>query len=913
MRVILFALVSVVAGGLALGAAEIPNGGFERCRDGKPDGWTLSKSGRGEHLATGGRTGAAVRVKGDGSTDGRWRSSPCALEPNRCYAFSFWTRGKGSGSVVSGMSAVNVDWSVAGSNWTKRLQVLHAPSGSWVRKSVFHLGEWHLSGTADFDDVSLVPVKSVYLKSGDLELGHGEQVDGNNYVFFTQFANVSRNHARVLHEARANYNTDRWNLGSGASVAYRFALPNRTWRAAQVSVTCGYFARGSAQVELSRDGTNFTRLAAITNAVTVEVGVPPALLPAKELYLRVRGDKVCNLQIHHLAFEASFGGAAASAIGSTKFVNEATGEVVCETPRPKFYETGYGELLPGTDDAVALWRASSGWKIPRSRALPSATAAALSIKTAANEAEAVQLVVTPKTALRDVRVTASDLKDAQGRVLAAAAIDILRVGYVSIKQTTDGVGCRALWPDPLPPQEGELAVAPNVNQPFWVRVKPPKGTPAGVYRGALSVSIQPADGAASKATVPFEVEVFGFELPDRMTCETAFGFGASIVARYHGLRTKEQRKTVWAKYLQELADHHLSPYDPAPGVSWSVKWQDGEPVFDWAAWDRAMEEAFAKYHFSTFRLRLQGLGGGTFESRREPEICGVKAGEKDYDVLMGKYLRGVEAHLREKGWLDKALVYWFDEPDPKDYPFVMRGFETLKRHAPGLRRLLTEEAVEELLGGPNVWVPLTPHLHAAGEAQARARGDAFWWYVCCGPTAPYVTEFIDHPGTELRLWLWQTWGEKVTGILIWQTVWWTSSCAYPDRKRPQNPYEDAMSWSQSESIAPGGKKPWGNGDGRFMYPPLKAAQPAKEPVLDGPVGSFRLEMLRDGIEDYEYFAMLKRALAARKDLADAERVKYEALLKVPADVYTSLTEFATSPASMEAHREKLARALEALR
>ncbi len=1068
MRMNTFTFLLLAAGTCSLGAMEIPNGGFEQSKDGKPVGWTLANAKGGSWLASGGRAGAAVRVTGDGTFDSRWRSTPCALEPNRCYAFSFWTRGRGAGSVVCGTSSANVDWTVVGSNWTQRLHVFRTPSYEKLGPSAFHLGQWHLSGTADFDDVALVPVKPVYLKSGDLELGHGEQVDGRNYVFFTQFGNVARNHARPLHDVRAGYNTDRWCLGSNATITYRFALPNRTWKTARVSATCGYFAGGTAQVEISRDGVAWTGLASITNSTSVEVDVPSALLPAKEFFLRIRGEKVCNLQIHNLAFDATFDGASAAAIGSTKFVDAATGKVVCETPYPKFYETGYGELLPSASGAVALWRASSGWKVPRSRALPTATAKTLAVKTAANEAEAVQLIVTPKTALRDVRVTAGDLKGAWGHVLSAAAIDVLRVGYVPIKQTTDGVGCRALWPDPLPPQEGALAVAPNANQPFWVRVKPPKGTPAGIYRGALTVSIQPADGAAIQEMVPFEVEVFGFELPDRMTCETAFGFGAGTVARYHGLKTKEQRETVWAKYLQELADHHISPYDPAPGVNWSVTWtgvevwrggtldtdvkfagkssvrivddtpkgnpsltysarvplgrkgvkisfryrtatdqsftfsmghhkadgrwmsgrnrdfripasrewklfeathanfpaeavtaylavypgswrddgstmgtvwlddlsitdaetgkllvQNGdfesmgdpavaEPVFDWTAWDAAMEAAFAKYHFTTFRLGLQGLGGGTYESRSEPEICGVKASDPAYDILMGKYLRGVESHLREKGWLDKAYVYWFDEPEPKDYPFVKRGFETLKRHAPGLRRMLTEEVGDELFGGPNLWVPLTPHLHVDAEAKARAAGDTFWWYVCCGPKAPYVTEFTDHPGTELRLWLWQTWGENVTGILIWETVWWTSSRAYPDPAHPQNPYEDAMCWAVAESIAPGGKSPWGNGDGRFLYPPQKAALPAKEPVLESPVGSFRLEMLRDGLEDYEYFAMLKRALDTRVDLSAAERARYEALLKVPADVYTSLTEFATDPASMETHRLKLARALEEL-
>ena len=241
----------------------------------------------------------------------------------------------------------------------------------------------------------------------------------------------------------------------------------------------------------------------------------------------------------------------------------------------------------------------------------------------------------------------------------------------------------------------------------------------------------------------------------------------------------------------------------------------------------------------------------------------------------------------------------------------MKGFAKLKKHAPGLRRMLTEQVESELVGGPNLWVPLTPSLNVAGLEERRAAGDQFWWYVCCGPKAPYATEFIDHPGTEMRVWLWQTWAERVTGILIWETVWWTSATAFPDPANPQNPYLDAMSWVADGTLAPGTKQPWGNGDGRFLYPPAAAADgKSGTPVLDAPVDSYRLELLRDGIEDYEYFVILKRLLAEKGAKLDPRtRLNFETLLKVPADVSASLTRFTRDPASIEAHRDKLARAI----
>ena len=66
------------------------------------------------------------------------------------------------------------------------------------------------------------------------------------------------------------------------------------------------------------------------------------------------------------------------------------------------------------------------------------------------------------------------------------------------------------------------------------------------------------------------------------------------------------------------------------------------------------------------------------------------------------------------------------------------------------------------------------------------------------------------------------------------------------------------------------------------------------------MGSIRAEMLRDGIEDYEYFAILRKL--------DPQNP----LLAVPAEVSRSLSDFSKSPAPLEAHRMRVAREIERL-
>jgi len=574
-----------------------------------------------------------------------------------------------------------------------------------------------------------------------------------------------------------------------------------------------------------------------------------------------------------------------------------------------YHDSSWGQRLPSADDVAALWWCSSGWKVSRTRRPPEAAGEHVLIRAARNEAEAAQVVIRPARALRGLRAMAEDLRTSQGAVIAASNIDILRVRYVDIAQPTDRTGVAGPWPDPLPPATGAMDLEADTNQPLWIRVRVPRDAQAGVYTGALRLD---ADGYAQK--VPLRVEVYDFVLPDRMTCTTAFGFSPENVWKYQRLEKPEDRRAVLEKYWQSFSSHHISPYDPAPLDRIRVTWPDRKtfvPVIDFTAWDAAMTRAIEHYRFNTFMVHIPGMGGGSFHARHEPELLGYREHAPEYKMAFGNYCRAMEAHLREKGWLDEAFIYWFDEPDPKDYEFVMNGFRKLKEAAPLINRMLTEQVEDALVGGPNIWCPITTEYNHDRAEQRRKAGEKFWWYICCGPKAPYATLFIDHPGTELRVWLWQTWQRKIDGILIWQTNYWTSNTAYPDRNRPQNPYEDPMSWVTGYGTPTGARVPWGNGDGRFIYPPESAADASPPgPVLEGPVESIRWEMLRDGIEDYEYLAMLRRLLNDKgAKLPPERRAAMTALLEVPPSITTDLTHFTKDPQPIETRRHEIALAI----
>jgi hypothetical protein len=580
---------------------------------------------------------------------------------------------------------------------------------------------------------------------------------------------------------------------------------------------------------------------------------------------------------------------------------------------PDYYRADYGETLVSRLPGAAVWWCDATHKVPRERAAPITTGLAARLSAARHDYEAVQVVVRPSRPLRGLTAGAGPLLGPGGATIAAKHLRISRVYYHFVHAPTDPTGLRDYWPDALPPLEEPLDVPAGQNQPLWVLVYVPPDARPGDYNGQVTLKAEDFT-----AHVPLRLHVWNFTLPERNHLETAFGFSPQEAFRYHGARTEEERRKVLDLYFKSFAEHRISPYDPAPLDAIRVKFvpQENPPQaeLDFNAYDRAVAEAIQRYRFTGLILHLQGMGGGTFHERYPPKIGEFGEQTPQYQAMFSSYVGQLEKHFRDKGWLDMAYVYWFDEPEPRDYDFVAQGMRRLKQYAPGLRRMLTEEPGDNVLAGlVDIWCPVSSNYDHAKAEQRRAHGDRFWWYVCCGPKAPYCTLFIDHPATELRVWHWQTWQRRIVGTLVWQSNYWTSPTAFPDQ--PQNPYEDPMSYVSGYGVPRGTRQHWGNGDGRFVYPPLAAAVPGKpgSPVFAPPVSSIRWEMLREGVEDYEYLYRLRELLHEQRGRLPADRVqRYERLLEVPAEITSNMTTFTTDPMPIYERRRAVAEAVETL-
>jgi len=588
--------------------------------------------------------------------------------------------------------------------------------------------------------------------------------------------------------------------------------------------------------------------------------------------------------------------------------------IAAEPVAHDFHRTDYGRRIADTSGDAVVWWCDATRKVSRDRVPPDQTADVVQLQAAKNDREAVQVIIRPTAAMTGLSAKAGPLTGPGGATIPADNVRILRVHYHYVHQPTDKTGVRDWWPDALPPLDKPIDVPAGRNQPLWVLVHVPEDAKAGDYTGEISLSTK-----GFSAKVPLKLHVWDFALPKRNHIETAFGLSSPDIFRYHQLKTEEDKRRVLDMYFRSFAEHRISPYDWAPLDPIRVAFQTNEKPprvqVDFSAFDRAMERGVTEFSFTNFRLQVQGMGGGSFHRRYEPAIGPFGEKTPQYQALFSTYVKQLETHLRKKGWLKMSYVYWFDEPAPRDYEFVVNGMKRLKRYAPGLPRMLTEQPGDNVLAGNvDIWCPVSYHYEHGQAEKRRAQGERFWWYVCCGPKAPHCTLFIDHPATELRVWLWQTWQRDIRGILVWRANYWTSSAAFPDQ--PQNPYDDPMGYVSGYSTPKGVKRFWGNGDGRFIYPPPAAAVPGKsgsDPVVAPPVSSIRWEMLREGIEDFEYLYRLRELLEKRRDDLPPEKVKaYESLLAVPKEITSDMTTFTNDPTPIYARRAKIAAAIEEL-
>lgn len=369
-------------------------------------------------------------------------------------------------------------------------------------------------------------------------------------------------------------------------------------------------------------------------------------------------------------------------------------------------------------------------------------------------------------------------------------------------------------------------------------------------------------------------------------------------------RTGEHTGTVWFDNVRLI--NQTTKQNELPVGDFEVNVNDVDIQLDFTAFNKAGKRYLDEFGFAGYHLPLKGLGSGTYYSRENGVFEGFEQGTVEYNKLMERYLGQMQANLEKNGWLGKEYVYWFDEPNEVDYAFVRETNALIKKYAPKITTFLTEHvAGQDISDVTDISCTIWHKLNHDKIKKMNEKGLQYWSYLCCWPKSPWLSEFIDHDAINLRMWLWGSYKHQLKGILVWQTTYWNSEEASPQGSL-QNPWEQAMSFVTGYGWPTGKQTIWGNGDGRFFYPLNRNPNSDAATHIGKPVPSVRLELVRDGIEDYEYFTLLEKAIqhASEKKKKVAQTAKQ--WLTIPDRIYADEKTYSKNPKDLLEHRRKLA-------
>jgi Domain of unknown function (DUF4091) len=402
-------------------------------------------------------------------------------------------------------------------------------------------------------------------------------------------------------------------------------------------------------------------------------------------------------------------------------------------------------------------------------------------------------------------------------------------------------------PDALLPWNGSSHATERPNQPLYLQVAVPPDAQPGGYRATVTVT---ADGTQN--AIPVSIRVFDVRLPTASSVQgnllTAFhvvpeSYVSKVDGLYH-LGSNAARSATNAKLFAFLAAYRISPAgwgfgEPRArsGYASSKKWwhdSGGNMV-------KESPESFA-----TLRIPI---------SNQRASVRNRIAGISPFELEPWcDYLHSVRSFWEAHGWLDGHLSYLYslDEPGLGGMRLVAKQASTVHGCWPGSKVLVTGNP-----SGPNrflwdgkggddvdIWAVLSrryygryndPLANLAPITQVRRAGKMVWSSTYTGVDGSPGYSAAE-PLSDPRMFLLWNALEGIQGTLYAQGL-----TSYTKG----NPLDSVAA----------------NGEFVLVYP-----------GPDGPVASARLEQIRDGIEDWDVFDIVrrKRGLAGvRTILADA--------------------------------------------
>jgi len=309
---------------------------------------------------------------------------------------------------------------------------------------------------------------------------------------------------------------------------------------------------------------------------------------------------------------------------------------------------------------------------------------------------------------------------------------------------------------------------------------------------------------------PITIRVYKFALADDLPIPILGGFWNYSPDHYakYGVNSFEKYLQVIESYYPSMRHYKINVL----GGAYPFPFDELHP-------DKKIEE-FQDYH----QLVDYALNQAKFHRFMIPKLRGWRTINQPGDTFISRanvFYPLYQDYLKRHGWQDRALNYLIDEPKPEEYPAVQQAFTTSKNLAPTIKTLCAGWNPDpEFVKVIDIWATPASHYKESQANAARSQGHEQWLYA-------NRLHAIDHPHIHQRLIGWIIYRYQFNGYLLWGVNYW-----------PNDP------WTTEPSDADDMRR------GTFYYP---------HPQTGLPVPTLRLESLRRGLQDYQYFHLMAEA------------------------------------------------------
>lgn len=472
----------------------------------------------------------------------------------------------------------------------------------------------------------------------------------------------------------------------------------------------------------------------------------------------------------------------------------------------------------------------------------------------------------------------------------------------------------AFFPDAFLEQE-EIRILDERTQPLWVSVRVPTHARPGRYTGTVGIILDLHDGDAVAVDVPVTLDVWPFALPERPHLHHTEWFWPEAFCRYNGVEPWSDEHWDWIRRTAEdMAAHRQDMI-----LTWIIPWggrkadthslvrmtrqADGSFEFDFSRLDRWVETFKAAgvewIEGGHIARRIGGwhspIGFVRFPVYREDGSLlptdRQSMPEEEFESICEALLKGVYAHLKERGWHEQYVQHVADEPQADNRDSWCRIALLVREWLPGVPRI--DAVMSEGLEDYCEWrVPQIQKIEAPAKLE---EPEQLWSYVCLAPQGEYPNRFLDYASIRNRIIFWLSWTLNLRGFLHWGYNAWRAWTGVPVPIEI-SPWTDATGGSiycQDDNPLPAG-------DPHIVYP-------GRETICS----SIRWEVVRKGMEDYEYLWLLSD-LASEAPAGPARQRAEELLARVRTEIAPDPAHHTRDDALLLSIREQIGEAIAAL-